>query len=184
MNTMTRQISDYFYYKGQKFTLIDVEKGKQIIDYGRFRIPKYDGGYVSSCWRGYKAVYSVEKKQLWGIKQNFAYGYDEEKSEKVPIYFTGSCIIAFGDDIFSNSDFLESYLWFDKAYELHFTRGILTWENDISKAILEAKSLYDYDEEEYFKAQYQLARKYLKYKYDDNRTYKWRTKREMNLKNF
>lgn len=172
---MTMQSRDYFYYKGQRFTLIDVEKGKQIIDYGRFNIPKVSRGFCSSCWRGYEAVYSVEKKQLWGIIKERIFLDDEKYSNKVPVYFTGSCIIALDDENeMNNSDFLEAYLDYKCAYELHFTRGILNGINDISKAIQEAKELENANRDEYFKERELLARKYLKYNYDEHKTYKWR----------
>lgn len=37
---MTVQVSDYFTYKRKKYVLIDVEKGKQIIDCADFYIPE------------------------------------------------------------------------------------------------------------------------------------------------
>lgn len=172
---MTMQSRDYFYFKGQKYTLIDVEKGKQIIDYGRFGIPKVDGGTCSSCWRGYKAVYSVEKKQLWGIKYNCCSGDVESVSPKVPIYFTGSCIIALDNNRdLRNSDELTDFLNFDSAYELHFTRGILNRINDISEAICEAKKLDKTNRDAYINKRKMLSRKYLHYKYDEHKTYKSR----------
>ncbi|MCR5599858.1 MAG: hypothetical protein K6G33_03815 [Ruminococcus sp.] len=172
---MTMQSRDYFYFKGQKFTLIDVEKGKQIIDFGRFNIPKIKQGYCSSCWRGYTAVYSVEKKQLWGIKYNRESGDIEDVSRKTPVFFTGSCIIALDNNRdLKNSDQLADFLSFEYAFELHFTRGILTEINDISKAIQEAKELENDNRDEYFKERELLARKYLKYNYDEHKTYKWR----------
>lgn len=186
---MTMQTRDYFYFKGQKFTLIDVEKGKQIIDYGRFNIPKVDGGYCSHCWRGYKAVYSVEKKQLWGIKTNMVWIDDEVVSRKTPVFFTGSCIIALDNNRdLRNSDTLTDFLDFDSAYELHFTRGILNRINDISRAIHEAKKLDNTNRDDYFQKRKLLARKYLKYKYDEYKTYKARypaaVKSEKQLKKF
>jgi hypothetical protein len=169
------QSRDYLYFKGQRFTLIDVEKGKQIIDYGHFNIPKISGGFCSSCWRGYEAIYSVEKKQLWGIMIEHIFLDDEKRSNKVPVYFTGSCIIALDDENeINNSDFLEAYLDYNYAYELHFTRGILNKINDISQAIQEAKEIDKSDQCDYFKKRELLARKYLKYKYDQHNTYKWR----------
>lgn len=172
---MTMQSRDYFYFKGQRFTLIDVEKGKQIIDYGRFNIPKESRSYCSRCWRGYETIYSVEKKQLWGIiKENFSLD-DERCSNKKPVYFTGSCIIALDDETkLNNSDFLEAYLDYKYAYELHFTRGILNKINDLSQAIQEAKEINESDRDDYFKKRELLARKYLKYNYDQHNTYKWR----------
>lgn len=169
---MPMQARDYFYYRGLKYTLIDVEKGKQIIDYGRFRIRDVKYGYCSNCWRGYKAIYSVEKKQLFGIKYNCQSFGDNEVSKKVPVYYTGSCIIALDNSETKKSDQLTDFLDFESAYELHFTRGILNGVNDISEAIREFKGL-DQTNENFLENCEQLSRKYLKYNYD-YKTYKWR----------
>jgi len=173
---MSGQEPDYFYYKDKKYVLIDVEKGKQIIDHGVFNIPESDLETCSGCWRGYIANYYIDGKFLYGTKQNYHTFYGEEISDKVPIYYTGSCIIAYGSNG-NGSDFLESYLKYTRAYELYFTNGKLDEENELALAIKEAKKLSkisksNYDR--YLAGSAVIARKYLKYEYDSLRTYKWR----------
>ena len=84
---MSGQEPDYFYYKDKKYVLIDVEKGKQIIDHGVFNIPESDLETCSGCWRGYIANYYIDGKFLYGTKQNYHTFYGEEISDKVPIYY-------------------------------------------------------------------------------------------------
>ena len=80
-----------------------------------------------------------------------------------------------------NSDFLECYVRFDEAYELHFTDGILDEVLDLAKAITEAKDFIDSDiyneesTESYAerKCLEEIAFMNLKYEYD-YRTYRWR----------
>ncbi len=173
---MSGQKPDYFYYNNKKCVLIDVEKGKQLIEHGSFNIPDNGLEPCSHCCRGYIATYYVEDKHLYGFKQNYHSWEGEEISGKVPVYFTGSCIIACGSTD-NGTDFLESYLKYTRAYELHFTNGKLDEENELALAIKEAKKLLkicksNYDR--YLSGSASIARKYLKYEYDYLRTYKWR----------
>ncbi|AIZ56735.1 hypothetical protein Mpt1_c08590 [Candidatus Methanoplasma termitum] len=147
---MTVQSDDYMYLDGKKHTLIDVEKGKQIIDCEPSLKPKI-WGLTSDCWRGYTADYSVVDGILFGKHREYPEEIEEDGSLKSPgimIPFTGSCIIACGGDFWS-SDFFESYLHFDEALELYFERGVLK-----EKLRLNSETP-------------------LKYEYD-SRTYKWR----------
>ena len=71
---MTMQSRDYFYYKGQRFTLIDVEKGKQIIDYGRFNIPKVSRGAVQVAGAVMKRFIVLKKAALGNNKRAYFLG--------------------------------------------------------------------------------------------------------------
>ena len=105
------------------------------------------------------------------------------KSEKLFINYTGSCIIALAENEekkFYNSDFLECYLGYDVALELHFTNGILDEVINLGDAIIEFRAL---EETEEYKSENtqpftrkslrkEIAYKHLKYEYD-YRNYKW-----------
>ena len=56
---MTIQASDKVIYKKKKYTLIDVEKGKQIINCAEFKMPEHSFFMSSGCWRGYTAEYKI-----------------------------------------------------------------------------------------------------------------------------
>ena len=51
----TVQASDSFSFKRKKYVLVDVEKGKQIIDCADFQMPEHTFSMCSACWRGYMA---------------------------------------------------------------------------------------------------------------------------------
>ena len=87
---MSVQAADYMRIFGNRFTLIDVESGKQIISCGTFNVPETLSNVNTAYWRGYTAQYSVIDDTLYGIKQ-----VDSLKSHQVMIPFTGSCIIAY-----------------------------------------------------------------------------------------
>ena len=180
---MTVQVSDSVKYKRKKFVLIDVEKGKQLIDCADFKMPEHIPCFNTSCWRGYTAEYVIRKDKLYGTR----YEWDDEQrkeieSETLFLNFTGSCVIARTkeNNAWMNSDFLECYVYFDEAYELHFTDGILDEVLDLHKAITEAKevilpmykseSKLPHIDTSFLK---EIAVMNLKYEYD-YRTYKWR----------
>lgn len=181
---MTVQVSDSVKYKRKKFVLIDVEKGKQLIDCADFRIPEHMPCFNTSCWRGYTAEYAIKGNKLYGTRFEWdADKHKDLKSETLFLPFTGSCVIARTgkNNSWINSDFLECYVRFDEAYELHFTDGILDEVLDLAKAITEAKEFIDsdiYNEEStelYAKRKCleEIAFMNLKYEYD-YRTYRWR----------
>lgn len=170
---MTVQMSDSFIYKRKKYVLVDVEENKQLIDCAEFQLSENPFALCSACWRGYTAEYRVTKGKLYGER----YEWDNEKhedivSESLFLNYTGSCVVArtVNKNRWLNSDFLECYLNFDEALELHFTNGILDEVHDLAEAIKmanEGKMLADGANYDF------IARYFLKYKYD-YRTYKWR----------
>jgi hypothetical protein len=131
---MSRQADDYMFIDRRKFTLIDIERGKQIITCADFGFTKDDYRFpaCTACWRGYTAEYTVESGKLHGIKT-----LDRDKelvSSKVFIPFTGACIIAYGQQKkfewrkeweVGNSDFIAAYIEALEAYELYFECGVL-----------------------------------------------------------
>ncbi|MBE5952321.1 MAG: hypothetical protein E7260_12200 [Lachnospiraceae bacterium] len=181
---MTVQVSDSVKYKRKKYVLIDVEKGKQIIDCADFKMPEHLPCYNTSCWRGYTAEYVIRKDKLYGTR----YEWDDEQrkeieSETLFLNFTGSCVIArtTKNNTWLNSDFLECYVRFDEAYELHFTDGVLDEVLDLHKAITEAKEFIesetykDESTEPQVRANCLEEIAYMNLKYDyDYRTYRWR----------
>lgn len=185
---MTVQVSDCFTYKRKKYVLIDVEKGKQIIDCADFNMPELEPCFNTGCWRGYTAEYKVRGNKLYGVR----YEWDSVKrrdveSDSMFMNFTGSCIIARTTDRNSwlNSDFLECYVNFDEALELHFTDGMLDEVLDLAQAITKAK---EFKTSEIYlneatepsvrgRELEEIARTHLKYTYD-YRTYKWRNDEE------
>lgn len=139
---MTVQASDSFIFKRKKYVLIDVEIGKQIIDCADFHMPEHTPSFCTACWRGYTADYKVRGDRLYGIRYEWdSILHKDVKSDMQMMYFTGSCIIARteGKNSWLNSDFLECYVNFDEAYELHFTEGILDEVLDLEEAIVKAK---------------------------------------------
>jgi len=186
---MSVQSSDLLYIDEVKHVLIDVEKGKQIINAVVFAEPDIDGDWIitnTGCWRGYTAVYRVIDNTLHGIKSvqvphSFnSDGYYDSQLTMIP--YTGSCIVArFNDEkAWSNSDFLECYLDYDEAYELYFENGALKERLLLSSAITEYR---DFKNTDIYMNQLQpfdrgklrdsLSRRDLKYEYD-YKSYKWR----------
>jgi len=166
------------YIDGKKYTLIDVEIDKQIIDCAEFIMPENDNGVIScsGCWRGYTADYFVERSVLYGVK----YGLCNEavKSPKTFIPYTGSCIIACGK--LWIADFLECYLDSDEAFELYFEEGILKEKLTLISAIEKARKIESTDAyenklepEERQKLGELISGEPLKYRYD-YRTHVWR----------
>jgi hypothetical protein len=182
---MTMQADDYVHIGKKKYTLIDVEMDKQIITYADFIMPENKGREVIStdCWRGYTAEYFVVRKTLYGIKYQKVYFEGSTKkisSSKIKIPYTGSCIIAYSDDARMNSDFLNSYINYDEAFELYFENGVLKEKNTLISAIEKATALFETDEyknkmkrDEWAHIREKIAREPLKYKYDKS-TYRWR----------
>jgi len=183
---MTMQADDYVHIGKKKYTLIDVEKGKQIITCADFIMPEYNeimSARSTGCWRGYTAEYFVVRKILYGIKYQEVYfegSTKEIKSPKISIPYTGSCIIAYCNNALKISDFLESYIDYDEAFELYFENGILKEKNTLISAIEKAKTLFETDEyknkkkpSERREVREKIGRESLKYKYDRS-TYRWR----------
>lgn len=182
---MTVQASDIVIYSKKKYTLIDVERDKQLIDCARFVMPKKVLSGCSACWRGYTAEYKIVEGVLYGVRKEWDWDNKcDIKSEELFLDYTGSCVIARDikeQDLFHISDFLECYLDFDTALELHFTNGVLDEVRDLSEAINEMKAVRESEENNSntkaprmrLDMQENVARKYLKYPYG-YRSYKWR----------
>lgn len=181
---MTVQAKDYVMFRNQEFVLIDVESGKQIICCADFVMPKpIEAVWSSACQRGYTANYTIRDGKLYGIRCECDEDDNFVKSNELPLNFTGSCVIASGEagGRWGRSDFLECYLDFDKAFELHFTNGNLDEERCLSEAIAEMREIEttaaykseDTEPIERSRIRKEIARKHLKYAYDRN-SYKWR----------
>jgi len=164
---MTVQTPDIVYFGEMEFVLIDVEEGKQIIEFAEFEMPEHDPELLmlnTACWRGYTMEYYVIHDILYGIKDMGGI-----RSPRTMIPFTGGCIIARGDNIW-NTDFIEMYLDADEAFELYFEKGILKEKFSLDSALKEAGAAADDNRE----TMNRIARKHLRYKYGEN-SYKWLT---------
>lgn len=184
---MTVQASDYVFYKNKRFVLIDVEEGKQLINYVKPSILQrlneiFNETKISSCWRGYTAQYFINGNILYGIREEIiASRLKRIKSPLRQVRYTGSIIIAFkNDDHLKFSDFIDCYLDYDEAYELFFLNGRLREAHKLDKAIKEynvdSKKIIcdeDSDFKKIHNVRDNVARKHLKYKYD-KKNYKWR----------
>ena len=144
--------------------------------------------FMGSLYVGEKlssTEYKIVENVLYGVRKEWDWNNKcDIKSEELFLDYTGSCVIARDikeQDSFHISDFLECYLDFDTALELHFTNGVLGEVRDLSGAINEMKAVRK--SEEYkndtnpprmrLDMQEYVARKYLKYPYG-YRSYKWR----------
>ena len=185
---MTIQMNDYLWYKGEKFVLIDWEKGKSIIDSANFELK----GLIccTDCHRGYLAEYFIdENNMLFGEKSTERYIKNEdgsfktefETSQRLHMNYTGSAVIAiYNNGRMGHSDFLSCYLDYDRAFELYFVDGKLAEITDLASAIKEwqdLKKIKDLDQKIYGKKYYEycmkkpdyqdeFAQKYLKYQYN------------------
>lgn len=170
---MTMQSCDYIWYKNEKFVLIDCERGKDIINSADFGLKSFSA--MTCCYRGYTAEYFIEDNFLYG--QKTVEDYTEKTDSRITIKFktspkiktnyTGSAIIAINDDSrYFMSDFFDSFLFFDRAYELYFIDGELLELTDLLPAIQEYKA-----SEDSFEKRKEIAVKYLQYEYGN---YKWR----------
>jgi len=179
----TIQARDFVYLEGTEYILIDVEKGKQMIDHATFESDNHltTTYFSSACWRGYVAKYFVKNGMLSVVKN--PNDDDDIKTEEVSVNYTGSCVIAKGNGC--HSDFLVCLFYFDEAFELYFENGFLVEKLSLAPAIfeyrrikettiLEKETMSHYDSRDFL---YTLACKHLKYTYDRS-SYKWR-KREL-----
>lgn len=184
---MTIQMNDYLWYKGEKFVLIDWEKGKSIIDSANFELK----GFIccTDCRRGYLAEYFIdENNMLFGEKSTERYIKNEdgsfntefETSPKLQMNYTGSAVIAiYNNGRMGHSDFLSCYLDYDRAFELYFIDGELVEITDLAPAIKEwqdfekskesepkkyNKKGYEYNRE-IFDCKDEITKKYLQYRY-------------------
>lgn len=181
---MTMQSCDYIWYKNEKFVLIDCEKEKDIINSADFGLKSFSA--MTCCYRGYTAEYFIENNFLYGKKTVLDYTEKSDSnitinfktSPKIKTNYTGSAIIAINDKSqYIMSDWFETFLFFDRAYELYFIDGELLELTDLSPAIQEYKALKDNLKntqncyEILNKKREEIALKYLQYEYGD---YKWR----------
>ena len=183
---MSIQSDDFVYINDKKYVLIDIEIGKQIIDSAYFIMPEHEYVLITNtgCWRGYTAEYYIIDNILHGIKDmNFSQKGTKIKSQLTMMPYTGSCIIAGINEGKARhiSDFIETYITFDEAYELYFDTGVLKEQLSLSSAVMEYKDICETDDyknnmqpDERRQLMVKIARKPLKYKYDSV-TYKWWT---------
>lgn len=183
---MTIQAPDYVRYNNKKYTLIDIEKGKNMI--GEIsELTSLDECIVSTaCWRGYTADYFIEDGRLYAVRSERTWEDPEiikVSSEKTRLHYTGSCIIAYdSEDDFMISDFLCCYLNYEEALELHFTNGVLDEVRDLSYAVREFHDGWENGGIERdskgiitgkgIETREHLTCRDLKYQYDEN-TYRW-----------
>lgn len=181
---MTMQSCDYVWYKNEKFILIDCEKKKDIINSADFGLKNFSA--MTCCYRGYTAEYFIEDNFLYGQKKVVDYTertdsdikINFKKSPKIKMNYTGSAIIAINnkDNKYIMSDFFETFLLFDRAYELYFIDGELLETTDLSPAIQEYTALKNSlkNTSSYYellgKKRKEIAIKYLQYEYGN---YKW-----------
>jgi len=177
---MTKQADDYMHLGRKRYTLIDIEKDKQIIDCAEFVMPYPSDDEIcfsicSACWRGYTADYYIVRNTLYGAREEVIYGGGKDKVIKSPrtfIPFTGSCVIARGGDhYFWHSDFLDGYAYYDEAFELYFKDGILKEKLSLADAIEKVKAITESGKENANLSSIILGA--LKYQYGES-TYKWR----------
>lgn len=192
---MTIQANDFVWYKNKKYTLIDCEKEKELIDSADFNLEDMDG-VCTSCWRGYMAEYFIDDDELYGIKEIWVPCDDGKKlslgiesSDKKKLNYSGSIIVALNEDGASGcADFTDDFLYFDEAYEMYFEEGVLLEIISLKAAIDEYQSyLSQRDQDNSFnditdsfsyesELRKQIKAKSLKYKY---KNYKWnRSKRK------
>lgn len=181
---MTKQSCDYMWYKNEKFILIDCEKEKDIINSADFGLKNFYA--MTCCYRGYTAEYFIENNLLYGQKKVAYYlektdsgiKIDFKISPKIKMNYTGSAIIAINNDDnkYIMSDFFDTFLFFDRAYELYFIDGELLEITSLSPAIQEYtafKNSLKHTQNYYeilWKKREEIAVKYLQYEHGN---YKW-----------
>ena|GEM_PF-5250170 len=101
------------------------------------------------------------------------------ESEKTPIKYTGSCIIA-GQGGGWNTDFIECYLYYNEAYELYYSDGLLVETRSLKSAINKFRNEEnaninkdEVDPSQRSQLREDIAHSPLKYAYECS-TYKWR----------
>ena len=156
---MTGQLSNIFLFKGDVYNIAGIE-GKGLFVPEDYEIETIPGG--TNCWRGFQALYQIKNNKLVldqlqiNVKEDpkqinnqkakknksssFMYNYN--KLDLV-MNFTGSVRIA--------KDFIrELYVHmghqktssYKTVFELHFKKGKLKKEKDISKEMAELRELY------------------------------------------
>lgn len=161
---MTMQISDCVKYKNKKFVLIDIEKDKELFSLDKYINDNEIISYETSCYRGYTAYYKIINNVIYLAELNKK-RYKDERLD-----FHGSIIIAYSKERFMNSDFLDSMLYFDEAYELAFEKGNLIKTNNLDKALNEYSHIIK-EEDRYMFANSRI-KEFLNSTYKEN-TYKW-----------
>ncbi len=156
---MTGQVSDVFIFRGEEYSLVSV-KSKRLFNPEDYKIKLVQAG--SSCWRGYQALYQIKNNKLIlnqllinmdgkSVQINnkkaeiseyrmFMYNYPELD---LAMNFTGSIRIAkdFIRDLYVHSGFQKESSY-ETVFELHFKRGKVKKEEDISQVMVELRDLY------------------------------------------
>lgn len=187
---MTAQATDYVIFKGKEFDLIDTEKNtdlhltvKSKENEKNINI-KFSYLHSTACYRGYVAQYSIRDSELFGCYFNNDLPDEGEDIEDklVKSNYTGAIIIGrnYSRGFPFNSDFIDSFIYAEEAYEIHFTDGKVDDVVDLKEVIEsfeEGKDNYNkyikVGENFNFDAREEYVKSFLKYKYNDEKTYKW-----------
>lgn len=187
------QSKDTVFYNNEKYILFACEENKNLINSAVFEVEGYPI-CLTSCYRGYYADYYIENDFIYGIKKlekNYTEsGYNS--SPKTKLNYTGSIIIARDRELkFCRSFLYYHYTNYDMALEMYFIDGELAEVNDLAPAIKEWNKLCEDAEaqkqkplsgqkqckykkqnipilsKELYYKQEEIAKKYLKYKYNE-----------------
>ena len=171
---MTRQKSDYMYFERKKYTLIAVEKDKDMKGRVKFimppNTPSADKCRSSACWMGYTMDYHVIRNSLYGAKKQSVWcdssnNFEDVKSAKAFIPFTGSCIIANGPVHLNSMGNRGWYIYGHEAFELYFEQGKLKERLPLTPVMEKAKAMTEGSPDEYCYDASQIVHNSLKYKY-------------------
>lgn len=188
---MTAQISDYVVFSGKEFSLIDTEKGKDLYSTIPVEATKETNatknfGFLNStaCYRHHFAYYFIKDDILYGVdgRSCETEGAIEFSDKFKKCDYTGAMLIAYHeeDSIPFNSDFIDSFIRANEAYEIHFKKGKIDDIVDLKTVIerfregtdnynkyLEIGKNFEFEKREKF------IKTFLKYKYNEKSTYKW-----------
>jgi hypothetical protein len=153
---MTGQISDSFLYNGEEYFIVGID-GNELFDPLSFDIETIPAS--TACWRGFQAFYSIneevlvlqnlfismkEKKEINGNKPSkgesfFKYQFPELN---LKMNFTGTILVArnFIQEMYIHMGF-QRPMSYENVLELHFVKGKLTREKDLSKKMEELRNI-------------------------------------------
>ena len=163
---MTMQATDTVNYRKKEYYLIDIEKGKQLINpYDYKNNPEKTIEISSACWRGYEATYEIKDNKLYLSTING----DECNSL---LSFTGVLLIVRDANGYFNTDFLVAVYLFNEVLELVFIEGEIEKVNDLSNILSNYCEGIDENPSDEGKEEYLLKNCIAKY---GSRSYKWRS---------
>ena len=169
---MTVQKKDHMSLDGDRFTLLCIERDKEIADHTKFIMPakvtKDNLRWSTGCYKGYTMeFYSIQKKLYAAKKQDIWCDDDikEVESKRIFVPFTGSCVIARGGNYCSVSNRTMWYIEYNEAFELYFEKGVLKEKRSLASSIEKAKPFIEVRDKDYDSAR-QILLEGLKYKYE------------------